>query len=60
MMSSTSERIAPAESSVPRLVRRTGLALLAVALLGAAYLIWARGEAMIVDLSTLAGRVWCF
>jgi hypothetical protein len=37
-----------------------GVAVLALALTGSAYLIWARGEAMIVDLATLAGRVWCF
>lgn len=60
MMAPTSDRMAYSDSGVPRLVRRTGWALLAVAMLGAAYLIWARGEAMLVDLATLAGRVWCF
>ena len=60
MLSTTTEPAAPAENIIPRLVRRAGIALLAVALTGAGYLIWARGEAMVVDLSTLAGKVWCF
>ena len=28
--------------------------------LGAVYLMAVRGEALLVDLSALAGRVWCF
>ena len=47
-------------SGPPRGVRRAGWALLTLALGGAGYLIWARGEAIILDLSTLAGKVWCF
>lgn len=35
-----------------------GVTLAAVA--GAVYLIAVRGEALLVDLSALAGRVWCF
>ncbi|MGE0698535.1 MAG: hypothetical protein AB7O57_05515 [Hyphomicrobiaceae bacterium] len=34
--------------------------VLAVLLAGAGFLIWARGEAIVVDLATLAGKVWCF
>ena len=47
-------------SGPPLSVRRAAWALLAVAMGGASYLIWARGEAIVVDLSTLAGKVWCF
>ena len=47
-------------SGAPRGVRRAVWLVLALALSGAGYLIWARGEAMIVDLSALAGKVWCF
>jgi len=46
--------------AVPRLVRRTGAGALILALAGAVYLIWARGEAMIVDLAALGGNFWCF
>ena len=48
------------ETGAPPIVRRTACGLLLVALAGAAYLITVRGEAIIVDLSTLAGKVWCF
>jgi hypothetical protein len=34
--------------------------VLSLVLAGAAYLILVRGEAIVVDLSTLAGKVWCF
>jgi hypothetical protein len=60
MMNPTSDRSSCRDGGVARLVRGTGLALLALAMLGATYLIWARGEAMLVDLSTLAGKVLCF
>jgi hypothetical protein len=29
-------------------------------LMGAVYLMAVRGEALLVDLSALAGRIWCF
>ncbi|MDX2156987.1 MAG: hypothetical protein SFW09_10820 [Hyphomicrobiaceae bacterium] len=45
---------------LPTMVRRIALGLLAVLLGGAGYLIAVRGEAMVVDLAALAGRVWCF
>jgi len=41
-------------------VRRIGLALLVALLGGAGWLIAVRGEAILVDLATLGGRVWCF
>lgn len=44
----------------PRFVRRAGFAVLGFVLAGSAYLIWARGEAMIVDLATLGAKVFCF
>jgi hypothetical protein len=37
-----------------------GVAVLGLVLAGSIYLIWARGEAMIVDLATLGSKVWCF
>lgn len=36
-----------------------GVAVLA-AVIGAVYLMAVRGEALLVDLSALAGRIWCF
>lgn len=59
-MTTTRRASDPAAETAPRLLRMAGVAVLALALTGSAYLIWARGEAMIVDLATLAGRVWCF
>ena len=50
----------PGGTRPPPLVRRAGWSVLGVLLAGAAYLILVRGEAMIVDLSALAGKVWCF
>ncbi len=44
----------------PRVVRRSGYLVAGLLLLGAVYLIVVRGEAIVVDLSTLAGQVWCF
>jgi hypothetical protein len=41
-------------------LRRAGWAALGLALAGAAYLILVRGEAIVVDLSALAGKAWCF
>lgn len=48
------------EEAAPVMVRRAGWAMLGLLLVGAAYLIAARGDAIVVDLSTLAGKVWCF
>ena len=44
----------------PPAVRRVGLTILAVLLAGAAYLIAVRGDALIIDLSALGSRMWCF
>jgi hypothetical protein len=54
--------ISPASETVPapRLVRRIGLAVLGLLLAGSAYLIWVRGEAMLVDLANLGAKVFCF
>lgn len=60
MMSQATDHGEAVQTDAPRSVRLVGLIGLSVALVGAAYLIWARGEAMIVDLATLAGKVWCF
>lgn len=59
-MTATRRVVEPAAEATPRLVRRVGLAVLGLALTGSAYLIWARGEAMIVDLATLGAKVFCF
>jgi hypothetical protein len=45
---------------MPAAVRRAVLVALAVLLVGAAGLIWLRGESILVDISTLAGKAWCF
>ncbi|MFN3744701.1 MAG: hypothetical protein ACK4TL_08350 [Hyphomicrobiaceae bacterium] len=45
---------------MPRAVR-LGLALtLGGLVLGALYLVAVRGEALLVDLAALGGRLWCF
>ncbi|MBN9261329.1 MAG: hypothetical protein J0I57_02850 [Hyphomicrobium sp.] len=45
---------------MPRAVR-LGLTLaLALLMMGALYLVAVRGEALLVDLSTLGQRLWCF
>jgi len=49
-----------AAETAPRFVRRMGFAALGLALLGSGYLILVRGEAMIVDLATLGGKIFCF
>jgi len=59
-MTTTRQPSNAAAETAPRLVRRLGLAVLGVALLGSAYLILVRGEAMIVDLATLGSKVFCF
>ncbi|MGD9801962.1 MAG: hypothetical protein AB7E81_15600 [Hyphomicrobiaceae bacterium] len=59
-MPTGTRQIDPTAEPAPRLVRRAGYAALGLVLTGSAYLIWARGEAMIVDLATLGAKVWCF
>lgn len=58
-MASTSPDTA-SDTRAPLPLRRAGWAALSLVLAGAGYLIVVRGEALIVDLSTLAGKVWCF
>ncbi len=41
-------------------VRRVAVSIVGLLLVGAAWLIWVRGEAMIVDLATLGGGIFCF
>ena len=58
----TTDTVTPQTSGerAPAAVRRGIFALVALVGLGAIYLIAVRGEAIIVDLTALAGRVWCF
>lgn len=42
------------------MVRRIGVSMVGLLLAGAVYLIAVRGEAIVVDLATLGGKVWCF
>jgi hypothetical protein len=49
-----------AGDGMPRRMRRLLGALLAALLAGAAYLIAVRGEALILDLSALSQRIFCF
>jgi hypothetical protein len=49
-----------AGATAPLKARLAILAGLAIILAGALYLMAVRGEALLLDLSTLAGRVWCF
>ncbi len=46
--------------AAPAGVRHTVWVVAALVGLGAIYLIAVRGEAILVDLSQLAGKVWCF
>jgi hypothetical protein len=46
--------------STPAKARLAILGGVAAALAGAVYLLAVRGEALLLDLSALAGRVWCF
>lgn len=47
-------------TGTPRMVRRIGVSMVGLLLAGAVYLIAVRGEAIVVDLATLGGKVWCF
>lgn len=44
----------------PRGARWAGALIVAGLVAGAVYLVAVRGDALLVDLSALAGRVWCF
>ena len=45
---------------MPRGLRRLLLALLAILLAGAAYLLNVRGEGLIIDLAAFSQRIFCF
>jgi hypothetical protein len=56
----TSDDNLRAETSAPAWAKlAVGGGTLAV-VMGAVYLMAVRGEALLVDLSALAGRIWCF
>lgn len=46
--------------TTPLRVRLAILGGIVAVLIGALYLMAVRGEALLLDLSQLAGRVWCF
>jgi hypothetical protein len=50
----------PARQATPAVVRGALIAFVAALLAGALYLISVRGEALLLDLSTLSQRVFCF
>ncbi|MEZ5856723.1 MAG: hypothetical protein R3D67_18995 [Hyphomicrobiaceae bacterium] len=54
------EQLDSQDERTPRLVRRLGFAVVALLMAGALYLIAVRGEAILVDLAALGGRIWCF
>lgn len=60
MQHDTTTRGSNSGERAPPAVRRSVLAAIGIFGLGAIYLIAVRGEAIIVDLTALAGRVWCF
>jgi hypothetical protein len=45
---------------MPGALRASLFAALAVVMVGALYLISVRGEALLLDLSALSGRIFCF
>lgn len=49
-----------ARDAMPRGVRRALFAVLGIVFAGALYLIAVRGEALLVDLSGLSQRIFCF
>lgn len=59
-MQSTTHAAGSSATGPPRLVRRLAFGALGLLVAGALYLIAVRGEAIVVDLATLAGRMWCF
>ncbi len=58
--SDRSNRPASAGEHVPSGLRNAVLAVGGVLVFGALYLIVLRGEAILVDLSTMTERFWCF
>lgn len=56
----TSEHDLRASTSTPAWAKFAVGGVTVAAVIGAVYLMTVRGEALLVDLSALAGRVWCF
>jgi hypothetical protein len=54
------DRSEPTDGSMPLAVRAVVLALVGALLAGALYLISIRGDALLLDLSSLSQRVFCF
>jgi hypothetical protein len=54
------EAIDIAPERMPPVVRRILMTSVGLLLAGAVYLIAVRGEAILVDLSSLGSNVWCF
>jgi hypothetical protein len=51
---------ATAAQGMPARLRLPLLAMLAAVLAGAAYLLWVRGEALVLDLAAFSQRIFCF
>jgi hypothetical protein len=51
---------ADASGRMPRAVRLSLIVTLGALMTGAVYLLAVRGEALLVDLAALGGRLWCF
>jgi hypothetical protein len=49
-----------ARQSMPGAVRWAVLAAVGLVFAGALYLVWVRGEALLLDLSALGQRIFCF
>jgi uncharacterized membrane protein len=56
----TSEHDLRTGTSTPAWAKVAVGSVTVAAVMGAVYLMTVRGEALLVDLSALAGRVWCF
>jgi len=50
----------PARDRMPAAVRRTLFGVIGLVFAGALYLIAVRGQALLVDLSALSQRIFCF
>lgn len=48
------------DTGAPTVVRRAMLAIVALLVGGAVYLVAVRGEALLADLAAIGAKVWCF
>ena len=48
------------DTGAPPVVRRAMLAIVALLVGGAVYLVAVRGEALLADLAAIGAKVWCF